>query len=45
MRRDVPGIKAGLRDLELRGAHADAVDDLFAELGWGRIVDRIPRFR
>jgi DNA polymerase-1 len=43
--RKVPGIKAGLRDLELRGAHADKVDDLFGELGWGRILDRIPHFR
>ena len=43
--RKVPGIKAGLRDLELRGAYPDKVDDLFAELGWGRIFDRIPRFR
>jgi DNA polymerase-1 len=43
--RKVPGIKAGLRDLELRGAHRDKVDDLFSELGWGRILDRIPHFR
>jgi len=45
VRRDVPGIKAGLRDLEVRGADHDEVDDLFARLGWGRILDRIPRWK
>ena len=41
---DVPGIRADLRSLAWRGADADRVETLFAELGWNRIAERIPRF-
>lgn len=42
VRADVPGLRAGLRELALRGADRAAVEPLFAELGWGRIASRIP---
>jgi DNA polymerase-1 len=41
---DVPGLRADLRSLAWRGADAGRVETLFAELGWNRIADRIPRF-
>jgi len=44
VRRDVPGVSAGLRDLEWRGALRDEVEPLFERLGWGRIATRIPRW-
>jgi DNA polymerase-1 len=42
--RDVPGLRADLRSLAWRGADAGRVESLFAELGWNRIAERIPRF-
>jgi len=45
VRSDVPALSAGLRDLELRGADRAQIDPLFAELGWGRVRERIPRWR
>ncbi len=44
VRRDVPGIRADLRQLSYRGADRDRVEDLFAELDWGQITTRIPRW-
>jgi 5'-3' exonuclease len=44
LRRDVPGIDAGLRDLAWRGADRAAIEPLFERLGWGRIATRIPRW-
>ena len=41
---DVPGLRADLRSLAWRGADAGRVETLFAELGWNRIAERIPRF-
>ena len=41
---DVPGLRADLRSFAWRGADADRVETLFAELGWNRIAERIPRF-
>jgi len=45
VRRDVPGLRAELRDFEVRGAHPDTVDPFFERLGWGRIRDRISRWQ
>jgi DNA polymerase-1 len=42
--RDVPGVKAELRRLRFRGAERAAVETLFARLGWGRILERVPRW-
>ena len=42
--RDVPGLRADLRALAWRGADASRIETLFAELGWNRIAERIPRF-
>jgi 5'-3' exonuclease len=42
--RDVPGLSADLAQLRWRGARRAAVEPLFAELGWGRIATRIPRW-
>jgi len=44
VRRDVPGLRAGLRDLAWRGARADAAQTLFERLGWERITTRVPRW-
>jgi 5'-3' exonuclease len=41
---DVPGMRADLRSLSWGGADAGRVETLFAELGWNRIAERIPRF-
>jgi len=41
---DVPGMRADLRALAWQGADAGRVETLFAELGWNRIAERIPRF-
>ncbi len=40
--RKVPGVRCSLADLAWEGAPAGAVEALCAELGWGRIADRIP---
>jgi len=42
--REVPDTDASLDALEYRGANRGAVQTLFEELGWQRIVDRIPRW-
>jgi 5'-3' exonuclease len=42
--RDVPGLRAELRSLAFRGAHRSRVETLFDELGWNRIVERVPRW-
>jgi DNA polymerase-1 len=44
VRRDVPGLRAGLRDLAWRGARPEAVQTLFERLGWERITTRVPRW-
>ena len=44
VRRDVPGVSAGLRDVSWRGADRGAVERLFGRVGWGRIATRIPRW-
>lgn len=41
--REVPGIRSDLADLRWEGAPAGAFDALCAELGWGRIAERVPR--
>lgn len=43
--RDVPDLARGLRDLRYPGAEREHVVDLFARLGWNRILDRVPRWR
>ena len=42
--RDVPGVKADLRELRFRGADRAAVETLFERLGWDRILERVPRW-
>ena len=42
VRDDVPGIAPSLRDLALKRADLTRVEPLFARLGWGRILERIP---
>ncbi len=44
LRRDVPGMPGGLRELRYRGADRAGVEQLFERLGWGRIATRIPRW-
>jgi 5'-3' exonuclease len=44
VRRDVPGLRAGLRDLAWRGARPAAAQTLFERLGWERITTRVPRW-
>jgi DNA polymerase-1 len=44
VRRDVPGVRAHLRRLAYRGADRERVEDLFAELDWGQITTRIPKW-
>jgi DNA polymerase-1 len=44
LRCDVPGLRADLRRLAYRGAERETVEALFAELGWGQITTRIPRW-
>ena len=36
--------RADLRQLAYRGADRDRVEDRFAELDWGQITTRIPRW-
>jgi len=38
--RDVPGVKADLRELRFGGIDRAAVEELFARLGWDRILER-----
>jgi 5'-3' exonuclease len=45
VRRDVPGVQAGLRALRYRGAERGAWEGLCERLGWGRIASRVPRWR
>jgi hypothetical protein len=45
LRRDVPDVRANLRQLSWRGAHRDHVDRLFSRLGWGGIATRVPQWR
>ncbi len=42
--RDVPGVRADLRQLAWRGAHEEKVQTLFGQLGWERITTRVPRW-
>jgi 5'-3' exonuclease len=44
VRRDVPGLAAGIGQLRWRGADREAVEALFGRLGWGKIATRIPRW-
>jgi len=44
VRRDVPGLRAGLRDLIWRGARPKDAQTLFEQLGWERITTRVPRW-
>jgi DNA polymerase-1 len=39
---EVPGVKAGLKDLEYRGADAAKVEALFQRLGFNKIRERVP---
>jgi 5'-3' exonuclease len=39
--RDVPGVKADLRDLRFGGVDKAAVEELFARLGWDTILERV----
>ena len=41
VRRDVPGIKADLRELALSPPDIPAAEPLFDRLGWNRILDRL----
>ena len=41
--RKVPGIRSDLDDLRWEGSPAGAFETLCAELGWGRIAERVPR--
>jgi 5'-3' exonuclease len=43
--RQVPGVRAGLADLAFAGADRKRVDPLFDRLGFGRIRERIGRWR
>ncbi len=43
--RKVPELRARLSDLQVRGAHRDETLALFDRLGWGRIRERVPRWR
>ena len=45
VRRDVPGVVPRLDDLRLRGALRSRAEPLFARLGWGAMLERIPRWR
>lgn len=40
--REVPGVKADLKDLEYRGADAARVEALFGRLGFNKIRERVP---
>src|SRR5207253_3300214 len=40
--REVPGVKAGLKSLEYKGAEAAKVEELFGRLGFNRIRERVP---
>lgn len=40
--REVPGVKANLKDLEYRGADAAKVEALFGRLGFNKIRERVP---
>ena len=42
--RDVPGLRALLREMHWSGAHREEVETLFEDLGWGRIATRVPRW-
>lgn len=43
--RDVPALKqVGLTDLQYAGADSKATEALFADLGWGQIATRVPRW-
>ncbi|HJO23606.1 MAG: 5'-3' exonuclease H3TH domain-containing protein [Myxococcota bacterium] len=42
--RDVPGIRALLREMNWVGADRNEVETLFEDLGWGRIATRVPRW-
>jgi len=40
--REIPGVKAVLKDLEYKGADAGKVEALFQRLGFNKIRDRVP---
>jgi len=42
--RDVPGVRALLREMHWAGANRGEIETLFEDLGWGRIATRIPRW-
>jgi len=42
--RDVPGVRALLREMYWVGANRAEVETLFEGLGWGRIATRVPRW-
>ena len=42
--RKVPGLWLGLDHLAWQGADRDAFAELCEELGWGEIVNRVPRW-
>jgi len=42
VRRDVPGLRATLREVGYRGADSKQFETLFFELGWERIATRVP---
>jgi DNA polymerase-1 len=39
--RDVPGVKATLKDLEFKGADQGRVEELFQRLGFNKIRERV----
>lgn len=45
VRRDVPGLSDALSDLAIRGAQREELLPLFDRLGWGRIRERVSRWR
>ena len=42
--RDVPGVRALLREMRWAGANRGEIETLFENLGWGRIATRVPRW-
>lgn len=45
LRHDVPGVRARVAELAWRGADRAHMETLADRLGWGRIRDRVPRWR
>lgn len=42
--RNVPGVRALLREMHWAGANREEIETLFEDLGWNRIATRVPRW-